>query len=150
MYTNSKQSSSDKDKAAPPRTAANKAKPAPTKKTTSTKDMGDQSQSNGSQPLGNGVDRHDDVEMGDDTAGGPTSSFNTSKDQNGDKKMTVVVPPAKGLKSSGDDRDVAEGDVEMKGTEDETAESQVSPAKTVQGWCILETFFFFFFFFPFA
>lgn len=129
--SSSQNSSSNKDKPAPPRATAGKTKSASTKKTASAKgasnsDMGDKSQTNGSAPLENGIERSDDVEMVDDTAGGPTSSIDTSKDRNGDE-MTVVVPPTKESKLPGQGRKEAEGDIAMEGVEGETAELEVNP-----------------------
>ncbi|KAJ5548717.1 26S proteasome regulatory subunit rpn3 [Penicillium frequentans] len=120
------QSSSAKDKAAPTtRAAANKAKAAPAKKgaakgANNGMEDNDQSHANGSKSTENGVNGSEDVEMGEDTAGAPKSSFNTRKDRNGDEKMTVVVPPTKGSRSSnkaGQDEDVT-----MEGSEDDDAE----------------------------
>lgn len=137
--SNSQNPSSNKDKSAPGRTASNKAKSAPTKKSAnsaSKSDMGDrdQARANGSDPVENGVNGSEDIEMGEDTAGAPTSSFNTSKDRQGDEKMTVVVPPTKGSRLPGDQD--KEGDVAMEG--DEVADAQkadeVDPkAKAIQG-----------------
>ena len=64
---------------------------------------------NGNEPVGNGVNATQDVEMNDDTSaqkGG--RGKNVAKGEN----MTVVVPPSKANKPSGDKAD-AEGDVEM-------------------------------------
>lgn len=58
----------------------------------------------------------EDVEMGEDTAGGPTSSLNTRKEREGDE-MTVVVPPTKGPRLSGDKGQDKEDDVAMEGNE---------------------------------
>ncbi|KAJ6040080.1 uncharacterized protein N7446_004605 [Penicillium canescens] len=130
------QSSSAKDKAAPTtRAAANKAKSAPAKKDAkgaSNGDMGEKdSHTNGSKSTENGVNGSEDVEMGEDTAGAPTSGFNTNKDRKGDEKMTVVVPPTKGSKSSGKDKGE---DVVMEGTEDDDEkEPEVDPTtKAIQ------------------
>jgi hypothetical protein len=98
----------------------------------------DQSHGNGSKSAENGVNGSEDVEMGEDTAGAPTSSFNSGKDRNGDEKMTVVVPPAKGSRSSGKLGQDKEEDVTMKGVEDDDAvkaEPEVDPTtKAIQGW----------------
>jgi 26S proteasome regulatory subunit N3 len=97
----------------------------------------DQSHANGSKSAENGVNGSEDVEMGEDTAGAPTSSFNSSKDRNGDEKMTVVVPPTKGSRSSGKPGQDKEKDVTMEGAEDddaEKAEHEVDPTtKAIQG-----------------
>lgn len=108
--SSSQNSSSNKDKPAPPRATAGKTKSASTKKTASAKgasnsDMGDKSQTNGSAPLENGIERSDDVEMVDDTA----------------------VPPTKESKLPGQGRKEAEGDIAMEGVEGETAELEVNP-----------------------
>lgn len=140
------QSSSAKDKTAPTtRATANKAKSAPAKKGAtkgaSNTGMGedDQTHVNGSKSAENGVNGSEDVEMREDTAGAPTSSFNSGKDRNGDEKMTVVVPPTKGSRSSGKPGQDKEEDVTMEGAEDdddaEKAEVEVDPTtKAIQGW----------------
>jgi 26S proteasome regulatory subunit N3 len=90
------------------------------------------SHTNGSKSTENGVNGSEDVEMGEDTAGAPTSGFNTNKDRKGDEKMTVVVPPTKGSKSSGKDKGE---DVVMEGAEDDAEkEPEVDPTtKAIQG-----------------
>ncbi|CAG8936209.1 unnamed protein product [Penicillium salamii] len=132
------QSSGAKDKAPTTRAAANKAKSTQPKKDAkgaSNGEMGedDKSHTNGSKSTGNGVNGSEDVEMGEDTAGAPTSSFNASKNRKGDEKMTVVVPPTKGSRSSGKDK---EEDVTMEGAEDgeaENTEPEVDPrTKAIQ------------------
>ncbi|RHZ57620.1 proteasome regulatory particle lid subunit RPN3 [Aspergillus thermomutatus] len=132
--SNSQSSSSNKDKAAPNRAAASKAKsptPAASSNNVSNSGMGEQRD----QPHTNGVNGSEDIEMGEDTAGGPTSSFNTSKDRKGDKKMTVVVPPSKGSRLSGEKgQDQEEDDVmEAAETESQKPESEVDPkVKAIQ------------------
>lgn len=138
------QNSPAKDKAAPTtRAAANKAKAAPAKKGAakgaSDAGMGedDKSNVNGSKSTENGVNGSEDVEMEEDTAGAPTSSINSSKNRNGDEKMTVVVPPTKGSKSE-KSRQEKDGDVTMEGAEDADAdaEPEIDPTtKAIQGWC---------------
>ncbi|KAJ5372198.1 hypothetical protein N7517_004204 [Penicillium concentricum] len=132
------QSSGAKDKTPTTRAAANKAKSASTKKDAkgaSNDNMGedDQSHTNGSKSTENGVNGSEDVEMGEDTAGAPTSSSNASKDRKSNEKMTVVVPPTKGSRSSGKDK---EEDVTMEGVEDgdvENTEPEVDPTtKAIQ------------------
>ncbi|KAE8395347.1 terpenoid synthase [Aspergillus alliaceus] len=138
-HSTSQNSSSNKDKVAPTRAAANKAKStkAASSNNTSNSGMGeqrDQPHTNGSEPMENGVNGSEDVEMGEDTAGAPTSSFNASQDRKGDEKMTVVVPPTKGSRLSGDKGQDQEGDVAMEGAEgDEKPEPEVGPrAKAIQ------------------
>ncbi|KAJ6178422.1 hypothetical protein N7519_008883 [Penicillium mononematosum] len=110
------QSSGAKDKAPTTRAAANKVKSAPTKKDAkgaSNGKMGedDQSHTNGSKSTENGVNGSEDVEMGEDTA----------------------VPPTKGSRSSGKDK---EEDVTMEGAEEgdvENTEPEVDPTiKAIQ------------------
>lgn len=109
------QSSGAKDKAPTTRASANKAKSAPTKKDAKGASNGsmkedDQSHTNGSKSTENGVNGSEDVEMGEDTA----------------------VPPTKGSRSSGKDKE----DVTMEGVEDgdvENTEPEVDPAtKAIQ------------------
>ncbi|KAL4748330.1 hypothetical protein BDW72DRAFT_205694 [Aspergillus terricola var. indicus] len=133
----SQSSSSNKDKPTT-RTAASKAKPtkAASANTASDSSMGeqrDQPHTNGSDPTKNGVNGSEDIEMDEDTAGGPTSSFNASKDRKGDQKMTVVVPPTKGPRVTGDKGQEQEGDVSMEGAEDEKPGSEIDPrVKAIQ------------------
>ncbi|KAI9035439.1 proteasome regulatory particle lid subunit RPN3 [Aspergillus affinis] len=135
----SQSSSSNKDKPALTRAAANKAKSskaASSNNSASNSGMGEQReqpQTNGSDPTENGVNGAEDVEMGEDTAGGPTSSFNASKDRQGDEKMTVVVPPTKGSRLSGDKGQDQEGDVAMEGAEGDEKPEEVDPkTKAIQ------------------
>lgn len=133
--SNSQSSSSNKDKAAPNRAAASKAKsttPAASANNVSNSGMGEQRD----QPHTNGVNGSEDVEMGEDMAGGPTSSFNTRKDRKGDEKMTVVVPPSKGSRLSGEKGQNQEEDVVMEAaeTDSQKPESEVDPkVKAIQG-----------------
>ncbi|KAL4922167.1 hypothetical protein BDW62DRAFT_207919 [Aspergillus aurantiobrunneus] len=134
----SQSSSSNKDKPAPTRAAANKAKStkAASSNTASDSGMGeqrDQPHTNGADSTKNGVNGSDDVEMEEDTAGGPTSSFNANKNRKGDQKMTVVVPPTKGSKVPGDKGQDQEGDVAMEGAESEEPKSEIDPkTKAIQ------------------
>lgn len=109
------QNSGAKDKAPTTRAAANKAKSAPTKKDAKGASNGsmkedDKSHTNGSKSTENGVNGSEDVEMGEDTA----------------------VPPTKGSRSSGKDKE----DVTMEGAEDgdvENTEPEVDPTtKAIQ------------------
>ncbi len=97
-------------------------------------DQRDQAQTNGADSTKNGMNGSEDVEMEEDTAGGPTSSFNANKDRKGDQKMTVVVPPTKGSRVSGDKGQDQEGDMSMEGTEGEEPVSEIDPrTKAIQG-----------------
>lgn len=138
------QSSSAKDKTTPTtRAAANKTKTAPAKKGTTAKganngmEENDQAHSNGSKSTDNGVTGSEDVEMGEDTAGAPTSSLNARKNRSGDEKMTVVVPPAKGSKQSTQGDQDKDEDVSMEGANEsdtEKTEPEVDPkTKAIQG-----------------
>ena len=135
----SQSSSSNKDKPTT-RTAASKAKSTKAASTNTASDSGmgeqrDQPHTNGSDPTKNGVNGSEDIEMDEDTAGGPTSSFNASKDRKGDQKMTVVVPPTKGPRVTGEKGQEQEGDVSMEGAEDEEPGSEIDPkVKAIQGW----------------
>lgn len=94
----------------------------------------DQPHTNGADPGKNSVNNSEDVEMDEDTAGGPTSSFNANKDRKGDQKMTVVVPPTKDSRISGDSNRAQEGNVAMEGVEDEESPSQIDlRAKAIHG-----------------
>lgn len=122
-------STSGKDKAAPTtRSAANKAKSAPAKKNVTGKGAsgsnsnsnsnnmsGDQPQRNGTDPIENGANGPEDVEMEEDTA----------------------VPPAKGARLAGqDNKKDKEDDVAMEGSDEKEAqpdEPEVDPrVKAVQ------------------
>ena len=93
---------------------------------------------NGSKSTENDVNGSDDIEMGEDTAGAPTSSLNTSKGRNGDEKMTVVVPLTKGSKLTGKGDQEKEEDATMEDVEYGDAEKnqpEIDPtAKAIQGW----------------
>ena len=58
-------------------------------------------------------------------------------DRDGDEKITVVVPPSKGARLSGDQSQDKEGDVNMDGVNEEStkqAEVEVDPkVKAMQG-----------------
>lgn len=95
---------------------------------------GDQPQRNGTDPVENGANGSEDVEMEEDTAGGPTPSIPTSREHDGDQ-MTVVVPPVKGARLSGQDNK-KEDDVAMEGSDEKDAadEPEMDPqVKAVQG-----------------
>ncbi|ODM18401.1 hypothetical protein SI65_06272 [Aspergillus cristatus] len=133
-------SNSNKDKPAPARSTANKSKSAaPSKKAGSTNSSadsnmgkGDQRQANGSDPTKDGAKGSEDVEMGEDTAGGPTSSINTRKEREGDE-MTVVVPPTKGSRLSGGQGPDKEGDVAMDEGDESKSEPKIDPkVKAIQ------------------
>ncbi|KAL2045747.1 hypothetical protein N7G274_002178 [Stereocaulon virgatum] len=115
------QSSSSKDKPVPTRTTSSKGKALP-KKTPGKETAGDKPQTNGTEPIENGVNGSDDIDMIDD---GP-EKVKVSKD--GEDEMTVVVPPPKGSKLSREPAKDDEGDVAMKNTESaETTGPEANP-----------------------
>ena len=140
--SDSQSSPNKKDRPAPNRSASSRSKSISNKKgaTTLAKDMsGDKPQmnGNGSDPLENGVNGTDDLEMDQDSSKS-TGKTKPGKDKDGDEEMTVVVPPAKGSKLSGEPAKDDEGDVAMNGaTEDdvkEPAEPVVDPkSKAITG-----------------
>jgi 26S proteasome regulatory subunit N3 len=100
---------------------------------------GDQPQTNGSDPIENCVNGTEDVEMGDDAANGPRSP-KQDRDGDGDEEMTVVVPPSKGPRLSGEP-DQERPEVTMDGIEEDDSkksEGEIDPReKTVSGTVLL-------------
>lgn len=92
----------------------------PTKKSSAKESTGDKPQTNGTEPIENGVNGTEDVDMADDGPG--KGSTNEGEDE-----MTVVVPPPKGSKLTGDRGKDDKGDVAMENSE--TVESLGSEAK---------------------
>ena len=124
------QSSTSKDKAVPTRSAVSKGKAAagPGRKGSKKDNPSEKPQING-QPLENGVNGTEDIDMVDD---GP-DKFKSSSRREGEDEMTVVVPPPKGSKLSEDHGKDAEGDVDMDDTEksnDETSKKEEVDPKT--------------------
>lgn len=121
------QNSTSKDKPVPTRTTSSKGKPLSSKKgsanASAREENGDKPQINGTEPVKNGVNGVEDVEMEDDEA--EKAQVGTTKD--GEDEMTVVVPPPKSSKLNGEPGKDSEGDVSMDGaekpTEDPTAET---------------------------
>lgn len=144
--SNSQSSSSNKDKPAPTRTSSAKGKTLPAKKGSATsvaKDMsGDKPHTNGADPVENGVNGTDDVEMGD--ASNSVDKPKAAKDKDGDEEMTVVVPPPKGSKLPGKTGKDNESDVAMEGIEKaevEKPEEEIDPAaKAVLGSYFTQSF----------
>lgn len=138
--SNSQSSASNKDKPAPTRSTSSKSKTLPGKKgsTTTGQDMnGDKPHINGSDPVENGVNGTEDVEM-DEERTDSTVQSKRSRDKEGDEEMTVVVPPAKGQKLSGEPDPAKEADVVMDGdgstTPKEPMEEVVDPkVKAITG-----------------
>lgn len=122
--------------AAPTRSASGRSKPQQSKKGTGKAAGGDQQQQpNGSQdPVENGVNNPEDVEMGDDDDVNGSATNNKQKqdeDGDGDDEMTVVVPPSKTSKSSGG-ADKDQGDVAMEDAEAEEAKKQEEKVNTAE------------------
>ncbi|KAL8973328.1 MAG: hypothetical protein Q9183_000021 [Haloplaca sp. 2 TL-2023] len=101
------QSSGAKDKPVPTRSTSSKTKAAASKKATGS-ETGGSPQTNGSEPVENGVNGTEDVDMDDDDHG----PMNADKEP--DEEMTVVVPPLKGSKLSGEQGKDPQGDIAME------------------------------------
>ena len=114
--SNSQSSSSNKDKPAPTRALSAKGKALPAKKgsvnSTAKDTSGDKQHTNGIEPTENGVSGTSDVDMGDDTPKF-TDKTKAAKDKDGDEEMTVVVPPPKSSKLTGQAEKDEEGDTAM-------------------------------------
>ena len=117
------QSSSSKDKPVPTRSAVSKGKPTGVGRKGSKKETaGDKPHLNGA-PVENGVNGAEDVDM---TEEDPEHS-KSGNTQGADDEMTVIVPPSKGPKLSGEPGQDPEGDVEMGDTDKENAETKEKP-----------------------
>lgn len=81
---------------------------------------------NGTDPLENGVNGTEDVEMDQDSSkmNGRTKS---GKDKDGDEEMTVVVPPSKGSKLTSEPSQDDEGDVAMNGAVEPEVKEAAEP-----------------------
>ena len=114
--------------AAPTRSASGRSKAQQAKKVTTKAANGDQPQQppNGSvDPVENGVNSSEDVEMGDgDDVVNGSATNKQKQDEDGDDEMTVVVPPSKALNSSGG-ADKEQGDIAME-------EAEVDEAKKLE------------------
>ncbi|KAK3173385.1 hypothetical protein OEA41_006714 [Lepraria neglecta] len=104
------QSSSSKDKPVPTRATSSKGKALP-KKTSGKETAGDKPQTNGTEPIENGINGTDDIDMVDD---GPEK---VKIGNEGEDEMTVVVPPPNSSKLSGEPGKDDEGDIAMDNTE---------------------------------
>lgn len=118
------QNSSSKDKPAPARATSNKTKAGVSKKGASKAAGEEQPHTNGTDPVENGVNGTEDVEMKEESSANGHATSNQQKDNDGDEEMTVVVPAAKAAKGTGSGRD-KEGDVAMDGDGDEAGEKSV-------------------------
>jgi hypothetical protein len=81
---------------------------------------------NGNDPVENGINSAEDVEMKDD-APNPLKAGKGKKAKEGEEEMTVVVPPSKGSKLSGPPPKDNEGDVAMDGSEEENGVDAGAP-----------------------
>ena len=129
--SNSQSSSSNKDKPVPTRATSSKGKTLATKKTPGKEASEDKPQTNGTEPVENGINGTEDVDMVDD---GP-EKVKVGTSNEGEDEITVVVPPPKSSKLSGEPSKDEEGDVAMENTDKGHG---VSPgldptAKTVAG-----------------
>ena len=129
--SNSQSSSSNKDKPVPTRATSAKGKALPTKKTSGKEGAEDKPHTNGTEPIENGINGTEDVDMVDD---GPEKvKIGTNKE--GEDEMTVVVPPPKSSKLSGEPSKDEEGDIAMENTDksDSTSAELDPKAKAVAG-----------------
>ena len=98
---------------------------------------GDKPPTNGTDPLENGVNGTEDIEMEEDSSKSG-SRPKSGKDKDGDEEMTVVVPPPKNTQMSGAPQKDDEGDTAMNGTTEgeitEPTEPVVDPtSKAITG-----------------
>ena len=110
---NSQSSGSNKDKPVPTRSTSSKGKILPTKKTPGKETAEDKPHTNGTEPVENGINGTEDVDMVDD---GP-EKVKVGTNNEGEDEMTVVVPPPKSSKLSGEPGKDEEGDTAMENTE---------------------------------
>ena len=129
--SNSQSASSNKDKPVPTRATSSKGKTLPTKKTSGKEASEDKPQTNGTEPVENGINGTEDVDMVDD---GP-EKVKVGTSNEGEDEMTVVVPPPKSSKLSGEPGKDDEGDVAMGNTDkSDVVSPELDPkAKAVAG-----------------
>ena len=136
--SDSQSSASNKDKPLPARSTSSKGKALPTKRgitNTSAKDMsGDKAKPNGVEPVENGVNGSEDVEMADDEV----DKVRSNGIKEGEDEMTVVVPPPNSSKLAGEPPKDLEGDISMDeipvtAVEDQSAVIVDPKAKAVLG-----------------
>ena len=115
----------------PTRATSSKGKALPTKKTSGKEASEDKPQTNGTEPVENGINGTEDVDMVDD---GP-EKVKVGTSNEGDDEMTVVVPPPKSSKLSGEPGKDDEGDVAMENTDkSDVVSPELDPkAKAVAG-----------------
>ena len=98
---------------------------------------GDPPETNGTDPLENGVNGTEDAEM-EDKHMNEANPSKSGKDQDGDEEMTVVVPPSKNSKATNKPQRDGDGDVAMdvddKTSAEESSVDVVDPrTKTIAG-----------------
>ena len=108
--SNSQSSSSNKDKPVPTRATSSKGKTLPTKKASGKEAAEDKPHTNGTEPVENGINGMEDVDMVDD---GP-EKVKVGTNKEGEEEMTVVVPPPNSSKLSGEPSRDEEGDIAME------------------------------------
>ncbi|EEQ35322.1 26S proteasome non-ATPase regulatory subunit [Microsporum canis] len=133
--SNSQSSSSNKDKAAPTRPAASRGKAAPARKPASGSKKPtteDASHSKGSDAVENGVNGSEDVQMSEEHVNGSVSPKQRD-DNDGDEEMTVVVPPSKTSRLSGEpDKNRSETKMDIDQDEDAQQDEVVDPVEKAQ------------------
>ena len=108
--------STAKDKPVPARTASSKTKPGskkPLVDLSPQEDAAGKTQPNGAEPVENGINGTEDIEMADEVA----DQAKPLPGHDGEDEMTVVVPPPKSSKLSGEPNKAHGGDVPMEGVE---------------------------------
>ncbi|EGE00532.1 hypothetical protein TESG_07860 [Trichophyton tonsurans CBS 112818] len=124
--SNSQSSSSNKDKAAPTRSAASRGKAAPARKPAS---ASKKATPEGSDAVENGVNGPEDVQMSEEHLNGSVSPKQRD-DNDGDEEMTVVVPPSKASRLSGEpEKSRSESKMDTDQDEDVQKDEVVDPAE---------------------
>lgn len=123
--------SNSKDKSVPTRATSSKGKTLPTKKTSGKEGAEDKPHTNGTEPVENGINGTEDVDMVDE---GP-EKVKVGTNKEGEDEMTVVVPPPKSSKLSGEPSKDEEGDISMENTDNnDNISPELDPkAKAVAG-----------------
>ncbi|EFE41311.1 hypothetical protein TRV_03959 [Trichophyton verrucosum HKI 0517] len=124
--SNSQSSSSNKDKAAPTRSAASRGKAAPARKPAS---GSKKATPEGSDVVENGVNGPEDAQMSEEHLNGSVSPKQRD-DNDGDEEMTVVVPPSKASRLSGEpEKSRNESKMDTDQDEDVQQDEVVDPAE---------------------
>lgn len=134
--SNSQSSSSNKDKAAPTRSAASRGKAAPARKPAS---GSKKATPEGSDAVENGVNGPEDVQMSEEHLNGSVSPKQRD-DNDGDEEMTVVVPPSKASRLSGEpEKSRSESKMDTDQDEDVQQDEVVDPAEKAKSGMSLYT-----------